>query len=108
MGNNMELLNNMSLQEMREEINKGARFVIFPWCVSIVVMTFRRSSGVHFFKSGQSSLPTAFKYILISLLFGWWGIPWGPIYTVSSLLTNFSGGKNITKEMLEEMTGTTN
>jgi hypothetical protein len=27
---------------------------------------------------------------------GWWGIPWGPIFTVQSLVVNFKGGKDIT------------
>jgi hypothetical protein len=28
------------------------------------------------------------------------GIPWGPIYTIGSLIQNFGGGKDVTKEVL--------
>ena len=30
-----------------------------------------------------------------TLLFGWWGFPWGPIRTVQALAHNVSGGKTI-------------
>jgi hypothetical protein len=29
---------------------------------------------------------------MISLVFGWWGIPWGPIYTVQVVARNVRGG----------------
>ena len=29
---------------------------------------------------------------LASLIFGWWGIPWGPVYTVQVLTRNVRGG----------------
>ena len=34
-------------------------------------------------------------YSLITLLLGWWGIPWGPIYTIQSLSRNMKGGNRI-------------
>ena len=40
-------------------------------------------------------------YILISVLLGWWGIPWGPIWTIQSLYINLKGGKDITSEVLK-------
>ena len=105
MKDNLQILNNMSLPELKKEIAQGARFVVFPYCVSVIVLTFKRESGVYFFKANRSSLPAAAKYMIISLLFGWWGIPWGPIYTVSSLFANFRGGKDITKEVMEKIIG---
>jgi hypothetical protein len=33
---------------------------------------------------------------LLSLLFGWWGLPWGPVRTIQALVVNFSGGLNVT------------
>jgi hypothetical protein len=46
--------------------------------------------------------------MLISLLFGWWGIPWGPIYTVTSLFKNFGGGRDVTKEIMDHIEGADN
>jgi hypothetical protein len=31
---------------------------------------------------------------LVSALFGWWGFPWGPIWTISSIFTNAVGGRH--------------
>ena len=39
-------------------------------------------------------------YTLISLLAGWWGIPWGPIWTVMTVVQNFAGGKDLTPAVL--------
>jgi len=33
-------------------------------------------------------------------LFGWWGIPWGFIYTPMSIISNISGGKDVTQSVL--------
>ena len=35
----------------------------------------------------------------LSLLAGWWGIPWGPIWTIQALVTNLRGGKDVTAEI---------
>ena len=42
-------------------------------------------------------------YTLISLLAGWWGIPWGPIYTITSLVTNLRGGKDVTQHVIASL-----
>jgi len=35
---------------------------------------------------------------------GWWGIPWGPIYTVQVLLNNLRGGvKQTVGDLLAEL-----
>ena len=42
-------------------------------------------------------------YTLISLLLGWWGIPWGPVYTIGSIFNNPTGGKDVTGDVLAAM-----
>lgn len=96
-------LEGLSTEEINRELEHGAKFVHFQYCISILVMTFRRSSDVYFIKAGESTLGYSIQYTLISLLLGWWGIPWGPIYTIGSLFTNLSGGKDLTKEVLHSM-----
>ena len=39
-------------------------------------------------------------FTAISLLVGWWGIPWGPIYTVQTMVMNLKGGKDVTREVI--------
>lgn len=85
------------------EIQKGAKFVVYQYCISIFVMTFKRGSDVYFVRSGESRVKKGILYTVISLLFGWWGIPWGPIYTIGSIFTNLGGGKDVTQDLLNHI-----
>jgi tetratricopeptide (TPR) repeat protein len=38
------------------------------------------------------------KWSCLSLLVGWWGFPWGPIYTIQALFANAPGGTQIKSE----------
>ena len=42
-------------------------------------------------------------YTLLSAVLGWWGIPWGPIYTVQSIASNIKGGKDVTQQILASL-----
>jgi hypothetical protein len=86
--------------QMQEELQRGARFVIYQYAISVVVMSFRRPSNIYFIRAGQRSMTTGLGFPAVSLLFGWWGIPWGPIYTIQSLWNNFNGGRDVTSEVL--------
>lgn len=94
----------MSTDQLRFELQRGARLVIYQYCVSIVVMTFRRSSDIYFIPAGESAVSKGLPWTLLTLVAGWWGIPWGPIFTVQSLITNFKGGKDITAEFSARLT----
>jgi hypothetical protein len=83
------------------ELQKGAKFVMFKYCISIIVLTFQRPSNIYFIRSGESAVGKGIGFSLISLVLGWWGIPWGPIYTIGSLYTNFTGGKDVTQAVLD-------
>ena len=87
--------------DIRRELERGAKFVMFTYAISIIVMTFRRGSDIYFVRSGESAIKHGWGFALISFLFGWWGIPWGPIYTIGSLVTCLSGGKDVTQEVLQ-------
>lgn len=96
-------IDGMTVQGLKDELQRGAKFVLFRYCISIVLLTFRRSSNIYFIRSGESSLAKSLPFTLLSLVMGWWGIPWGPIYTISSVVTNFQGGKDVTHEVLAVM-----
>jgi hypothetical protein len=95
-------LENMTNEEINRELDRGGKFVIFPYAISIVVMSFRRSSDIYFLKSSDSAIKYGFKYLLISFFLGWWGLPWGPIYTIQSIIKAFKG-KDVTNELIEEL-----
>jgi hypothetical protein len=93
----------MTADEVRNEVSRGGRFVCYQYCVSVLVMTFKRPSSIYFIKGGHSKVSKGIPFSLISFLVGWWGIPWGPIWTIGSLVKNFGGGKDVTDAVLSSM-----
>lgn len=96
-------IDGMTVQGLNDELQRGAKFVLFQYCISVIWLTFRRSSNIYFIRSGENPLLKSLPFTLLSLIVGWWGIPWGPIYTVSSVVTNFKGGKDVTYRVLAAM-----
>jgi hypothetical protein len=90
-------------QQLATELQRGAKFVIYQYCISIVIFSFKRPSDIYFIRVGESAVTKGLGFSLISLLLGWWGIPWGPIYTIGSFVTNFGGGKDVTQEVLASL-----
>jgi hypothetical protein len=97
----------MANDELEREIVAGGRYVIFTYCFSVLVMSFKRSSDITYLKPGETGFGQAFSHSLISLVAGWWGIPWGPIWTVSTVFSNAHGGKDVTLEVLTQRLGPT-
>src|SRR5260221_13919762 len=93
----------LTADQLRFEVEHGARFVLFQYCISVLLMTFKRPSDIYFIRADDSKLPRILGFSAISLFLGWWGIPWGPIYTVGSIATNLRGGKDVTKEVLASL-----
>lgn len=90
----------LSENQIRDLVNKGGKFVIYTYCISIVIMTFKRSSNIHFIKPGNSAITPGLGLLFISLILGWWGLPWGPIYTIGSIFNILTGGKDVTYEVI--------
>ena len=93
----------LSPADLQAELARGARFVAYQWCASIVVMTFKRSSGIYYLRPGQTGFGPNFRWSLLSLVAGWWGFPWGPIYTLSALVTNLRGGLDVTAAIAADL-----
>ena len=49
-------IENLSASELNVELQRGGKFVVYQYCVSIIVMTFRRSSDICFIKPGESAV----------------------------------------------------
>ncbi len=90
----------LTTDQIHRAVLDGARFVIFQYCFSVIVMTSKKGSDIHFVRATDSAFAKGLPYTLLSLLVGWWGIPWGPIYTVQSVWTNSMGGRDVTPEVL--------
>jgi hypothetical protein len=87
-------------EQILQEIQNGAKFVTFPYCISVIIISFRRSSDVHFIRSGENAVVKSLPWLFISFFLGWWGFPWGIIWTPVYIFNNLSGGKNVTDQFL--------
>ena len=79
----------------------GAKRVEFMRVMSFIAVT--RHQRWESFLCPSCTAKIGAKELAISCALGWWGIPWGPIYTIQSLWVNFKGGKDVTQEVLVSM-----
>lgn len=91
-------LSSLSTEEINQYLAEGARFVRFSYVISIIVMTFKRESPIYFLSKDVNARKAGWPYTLITSLFGWWGIPYGLIYTIKALSLN-SEGRDVTEEV---------
>ena len=97
----------LTTAEINVELSHGARFVMYQYTISVIVMTYRRSSDIYFVRAHENGVIKGLPFTIMSVVLGWWGLPWGPIHTISSLYQNLSGGKDITKDVVLLMDGNT-
>ena len=93
----------LSVSQIKELVNKGGKFVIFPYTISFVIMTLKRSSDIYFIRTEENSFKYSYSYVLLNFFIGWWGLPWGPIYTIGALYNHIIGGKDLTQLVLEDL-----
>jgi hypothetical protein len=97
----------LSPADIDREIAAGGRFVYYEYCISVIVASARRPTDITFLPGDDWGILRGLPYCLLSLLLGWWGFPWGPIYTPLTLFNNLSGGCDVTDQVLAhlQMTG---
>lgn len=93
-------IDGMLIKDVQDEVMNGAKFVIYTYCISILVMTFKRGTDIYFVKNNESTVAKGLPWTLLTFLLGWWGIPWGFIYTPMALYDNLSGGKDVTEQVM--------
>ncbi len=84
-------------------ISKTTEVTQYWAAMSFLVLSIKAPSRLYL--EGQHPGPlVGGLYTVVSLVLGWWGIPWGPIYTVQSAFSNILGGKRRTiQDLLAKM-----
>lgn len=79
-------------------ISKRSVITRFRYCCSYIVMTSSRSSGMYLADGldGGEAKNAKRTCQLITAFSGWWGIPWGIVYSIQFLFSN--GVKNGTND----------
>ena len=92
-----------SVDQIAAQVDAGGRFVCFEFVVSFLVLTFRRPTDIFFVPPGGRVRDFAVFPDTITLLLGWWGIPWGPIWSIAALRRNAQGGRDVTDEAMQQL-----
>lgn len=95
-------LDGLSGQQLQFELQRGGKFVVYNYCISLLIITLKRAQ-IYFVRAEESRVAKGLPWTLLSLVLGWWGIPWGPIYTIQSLVVNSRGGKDVTQQMVASL-----
>ncbi len=90
----------LSSAELRAELQRGGRVVTFDFAVSLCVVSFARGTDAYFVRAGEGTFFKSLPYTLLSLTLGWWGLPFGPVFTIAAVWSNLAGGKDVTHRLL--------
>lgn len=85
--------------QLQAALQTGSRVVYFEYCLSFLLATWRGYSGLFLLEPGTRGWLRGLPYTLLTLLFGWWGLPWGVVYSLKALATNLSGGRDVTAQV---------
>ncbi len=89
----------LSPRQIAAVVAQGGRLVVFEFCISLLVVTLRCPTRVHLLRPGQLGALVSLPYTLLTFLLGWWGLPWGVIYTPLVLANNLCGGADVTAQL---------
>ncbi len=96
-------LETMTASRLVDELRQGGSFRMYNYCVSILVMTFRRPSRIKYVAPHESKIAAGLPFAATSFFLGWWGFPWGPVYTIGSLVNWLGGGTDLTETVLSDI-----
>ncbi|KAF2394332.1 J domain-containing protein [Pseudomonas frederiksbergensis] len=74
------------------KVSAQPRIVVFRSVKSFLVVTVRKPIAGVFCSNCANK--QSLKSSAATWLLGWWGFPWGPIYTIQALVTNMFGGSH--------------
>ncbi|MBB1283986.1 hypothetical protein HRH25_06340 [Flavisolibacter sp. BT320] len=95
-------INGWNIAQIQDEISGGGSFVQYTWCISLLVVTYRYRSPVYFLCKNQNAFIKGLPFTIITLLFGWWAVPYGPYYTLASIYKNVAG-KCVTDVVMQRL-----
>lgn len=98
-GVDVEGVDGLTGAEIEALVQGGARFVFFEYCISFLIFSLRKPSAICFVRPEEWGWVRGLPYTILSLILGWWGLPWGVIYTPIVLVNNMAGGCDVTTEV---------
>jgi hypothetical protein len=99
-------LESLNVSQVEAAVAAGGRLVFYEYCISFIILTLRRPSALYLLEPGDRGRVHGIPYALASMFLGWWGLPWGLIYTPLVMLTDLAGGCDVTDEIMCRLRGT--
>jgi len=91
---------NYTFEEVMSAKSNGGTFVTYQWIIPTpIFFPVRRLSKVYFIPRDMDKSTYAQKFNILSLLIGWWGLPWGPVAVYKSIVLNNTGGVDVTDDV---------
>lgn len=88
---NIEPIKAGTARYKEKPVTRDTSIVQFQAAISVLILTVKSPSRFYI-KGHHSIFLMAITYSIVSLILGWWGIPWGPIYTLQAVFKNLTGG----------------
>lgn len=78
-----------------------------PYVISVVVLTFQRNmgGGLHEIRTGEYPIGKMIPAALVTVLIGFWGFPFGILFSILTCFYLWKGGRDATREILEDAVG---
>lgn len=100
----LEKPEDLTFERIPEIVSRGGKFVVYEYLFPRPLFApVKRISRVYFLNPGEDAGKYAFRYNLATLLLGWWGLPFGPYYTLLTLKLNKTG-VDLTDDVLANLT----
>lgn len=96
-------IDNINMSELTLELQKGAKFVTYPVVISFILATERTSSDIFFIRHNESAFIKGVPSFFKTFVFGWWGLPYGLIYTPLALIKIMMGGNDVTGYIMSDI-----
>lgn len=99
----VELDINHKVDVVEPELTRKVRY---HYVISTITVTRRKRSRIFEFKATDGwfkRFSIGLPYSFLTLILGWWGLPFGLINTPTAILRNLLGGEDVTFEQSQEL-----
>ena len=66
-------IDGMAPEQIVAEVERGGRFVVYQYCFSLLIMTFKRGTDIYFVRADENRVVKGLPWTLLSLFVGWGG-----------------------------------
>ncbi|MGB1042723.1 MAG: hypothetical protein ACPGU6_04960 [Tenacibaculum sp.] len=92
-------IQNNTIEDLKRKTINDYKFITYQYSISLIIGNIHLFSPVYLLEKDETK-KHAFKYNLISFIFGWWSVPYGPTNTIVSIKNNLKGGVDVTKDIM--------